>query len=153
MALKHSALNKCKILLYLNKNTSKTKGLASCTLCSFCTAAEKSQLGSWLLPCRLMHLLHHPSTRSMSPTRSTTQNSLTSAEWPSITSRPLLKLSLKEVKCCLSLLAAPTWKSPNFHLQFLSHLWCIFHRCPFSASDSCSVFSLPAQWTSSDWKS
>lgn len=30
-----------------------------------------------------------------------------------------------------SLLAAPTWKSPNFHLQFVSHLWCIFHHCSY----------------------
>lgn len=46
MALKHNVLNKCKILLYLNKNTSKIKDLASHTLCSFCTAAEKASWGA-----------------------------------------------------------------------------------------------------------
>lgn len=81
---------------------------------------------------------------------SATQESLTSS-WVTLHHlQSSLETSIKEGQMLpQNLLVAFTWKSPNFHLQFVSHLWCILHQHSYQSSGS---FSPPAQRTS-DWKS
>ena len=89
----------------------------------------RERLAGELLPFELMHLSHHPQHNSRGlpgiPLRS---------HWHQANDlhhlQSSLKISIKGgQKLPQSLLAVPTWKAPNFHLQFVSHLWCVFHQC------------------------
>lgn len=126
--LYNNALKKWKILIvYLNKKHKLSKWS---DFLYFWSAAGKGWLGSFcpLNWCTFPTMLQHNSRGPPGiPLRS---------HWHQVNDlhhlQSSLKISIKGgQKLPQSLLAVPTWKAPDFHLQFVSHLWCVFHQCSF----------------------
>lgn len=93
----------------------------------------RKRLARELTPALLMDAPSTPSFNTILVAPQEYYSELTDIGWTTLHHLPSsLKSFIKRGQTLSqSLLAAPTWKSPNFHLQFVSHLWCIFHRCSF----------------------
>lgn len=129
MALKHNALNECKIVFYLNKNTSKINDQYFLQFLSCCT----KRLARELTPALLIDAPSAPPFTVILVTQQEYHSELRDVSWMTLHHlKSSLKTFIKRGQTRPQrVLAAPTWESPKFHLQFVGHLWCIFHQCSF----------------------